>query len=52
MSRSDQAWEEARRRIREKLRRERERNASRTPASPPPRYDDVYLEGLSWLDEL
>jgi hypothetical protein len=26
--------------------------AKRTAMAQPPRYDDVFFEGLSWLDEL
>ncbi len=45
----EQLREEVKHRLREKLARERERRKS---VAPQPRYDDVFFEGVAWLDEL
>jgi hypothetical protein len=49
--RQQQRLQEARARIAAKLVKKREERAARKTA-PPPRYDDVYYEGVAWLDRL
>lgn len=39
-----------RERVRARLEERRHRPA--VPVSPPPRYDDVFIEGVKWLDNL
>lgn len=36
----------------EVARRHEAKRGVERPASPPPRYDDVYFEGVAWLDRL
>lgn len=43
--------EELRRRVQERLARKRQ-GVPVGPPQPPPRYDDVYFEGVKWLDSL
>lgn len=42
---------DAKKRIAESLAAKREARAAR-PAAPPPRYDEVFAEGVQWLDSL
>lgn len=40
-------------RIRKRLKELRERwREELRPVDPPPRYDDIFFEGLEWLDKL
>jgi hypothetical protein len=47
VSHLEAARAEFQRRLRERLGRK-----PVEPAGPPPRYDEIYAEGVAWLDEL
>jgi TPP-dependent pyruvate/acetoin dehydrogenase alpha subunit len=38
--------------LQKRLQKKKELRKKRKPASPAPRYDDVYFEGLKWLNQL
>ena len=40
------------RKLGEEYRNRRRKEAAFIKPDPPPRYDDVYFEGLAWLDSL
>jgi hypothetical protein len=49
--RADARFNEAKSRVAEKLAKKREQRVA-TQAAPAPRYDDVFYEGVEWLDSL
>jgi len=49
--RQQERLRQARASISERLKAKREERAAR-PVAPPPRYDDVFFDGVAWLDKL
>jgi hypothetical protein len=48
---ADMRFNEAKKRVAEKLAKKKEQRAA-TRAAPAPRYDEVFYDGLEWLESL